>query len=199
MIDTREHILRTAFRLFITKSYKAVTMCDLEKATGLTKGAFYHYFKGKDEIYMEVVDKFYFSNQLLKNEGIEENGTLLDYIELHLNHIDCLSTKLKEICNMDRPDPTSLSLIMEAKQYYPGFTEKLKEIGEIIFNKWERVIARAKLKGEIRPDIESDILAENFIAVSYSIFRFILIGRSIEYAFSMIKLQYTQLYKLAKK
>lgn len=199
MIDTREHILRTAFRLFITKSYKAVTMCDLEKATGLTKGAFYHYFKGKDEIYMEVVDKFYFSNQLVKNEEIEENGTLREYIDLHLDHIDSISTKMKEICNMDRPDPTSLSLIMEAKEYYPGFTEKLKDIGEIIFNRWERVISRAKMKGEIKSDIESDILTENFMAVSYSIFRFILLGRSIEYAFSMIKLQYTQLYKLAKK
>ena len=198
MEDTREHILRTAFRLFITKSYKAVTMSDLEKETGLTKGAFYHYFKNKEKIYIEVIDKYYLASHTLRNEDIEENGTLQDYIDLHLAHINFLATKLKEITNVDRPDPTFLSLVMEAKEYYPGFTEKLKELGDTIFNKWERVIARAKIKGEIESDIESDILAENFISIGYSVFRYVLNSRSFEYALTMLKLQYYQLYKLIK-
>lgn len=199
MMDTREHILRTAFRLFITKSYKAVTMSDLEKETGLTKGAFYHYFKSKEEIYIEVIDKFYLANHLPRDEEIEDNGTLQEYIELHLKHIDFLANKFKEITNIDRPDPTLISLIMEAKEYYPGFTEKLREVGDATFNKWERVISRAKIRGEIKHDIESDILTENFIAIGYSIFRYILNNRSLEYSFSLLKLQYNQLYKLMKK
>jgi AcrR family transcriptional regulator len=199
MIDTREHILRTAFRLFITRSYKAVTMNMLEKETGLTKGAFYHYFKNKEEIFIEVIDKFYLACHIPQNQEIEEFGTLRSYIDLHLEHINYLSEKFKEIAQIERPDPTTLSLIMEAKDYYPGFNEKLKQLADTIYNKWERVITRAKVNGEVVKDIESDILAENFITIGYSIFRFILNGRSIEYAFSMIKLQYNQLYKLIKK
>jgi len=199
MIDTREHILRAAFKLFITKSYKAVTMSDLEKSSGLTKGAFYHYFKNKETIYIEVIDKYYFAHCTPKNEELEERGTLQEYIALHLAHIDFITKKLKEIADIESPDPSSLSLIMEAKDYYPGFTEKLKESKNVLFNKWECVIARAKAHGEILSDIESDILAENFMSIGYSIFRYLLNGRSMEYAFSMLKLQFGQLYKLTKK
>ncbi len=71
MTDTKDHILRTAFSFFIKKSYKAVTMSDLEKATGLTKGAFYHYFKSKEEIYIEVIDKYYLANHIPRNETID--------------------------------------------------------------------------------------------------------------------------------
>jgi TetR/AcrR family transcriptional repressor of nem operon len=44
MADTRDQILTTAFKLFFEKGYKEVTMSELVKETGLSKGAFYHYF-----------------------------------------------------------------------------------------------------------------------------------------------------------
>ena len=198
-MDTKDHILRTAFSFFIKRSYKAVTMSDLEKATGLTKGAFYHYFKSKEDIYIEVIDKFFLANHIPRNEEIEEKGSLQDYINLHITHIETIAQKLKEITNIECPDPTSVSLILEAKEYYPGFNDKLKELADIIFRKWERVISRAKRNGEIVVDIESDILAENFISIGYSVFRFVMMSRSFEFSISQVKLQYMQLYKLVKK
>jgi hypothetical protein len=68
-----------------------------------------------------------------------------------------------------------------------------------IFNNWTQVISRAKTTGEILHDIEGDILAENFIAVEYSVGRYIRCSRSLEFISSMIKLQYNQLYRLVKK
>ena len=163
-----------------------MTMSELENETGLTKGAFYHYFRSKEEIYIEVINKFYFANHSPFNESVELEGTLQECIQLHLNHLDRIAKKFKEITNIDRPDPTSISLIMEAKEYYPGFIEKLKVQGDTIFNNWVRVITYAEQKGEIRAEIDADILAENFIAINYSIFRYILNGRSIEFSFSCI-------------
>ena len=199
MINTRDHILITAFTLFVTKSYKAVTMNDLEKTSGLTKGAFYHYFKNKEEIYIEVVDKYFLANHMPKDQEIEEKGSLRDYLDLYMNHFISKANKLKEITNNETIDPSFVSLIMEAKENYPGFTEKLKETRNIVFNNWERIISRAKVNGEIISDIETDILAENFISISHSIFRYLLNCSSVEYALSMIKLQYNQMYRLVKK
>lgn len=198
-MNTREHILRIAFKLFLSRSFKAVTLSELEKETGLTKGAFYHYFKKKEELYIEVIDRFYLSNKAPHNDEIEKQGSLLSYINLQLTHFDFVSSRLKEITGVDCPDPSAVSLIIEAKEYYPGFKEKLREIDNDIFTKWERVIARARENKEIEGVIEPDILAENFITVGFSIFRYILSSRSSEYAISMIKLQYMQLYKLIKK
>jgi TetR/AcrR family transcriptional regulator, transcriptional repressor for nem operon len=196
MKDTRDHILRTAFRLFVTMSYKAVTMSSLEKETGLTKGAFYHYFKNKEDIYIEVIDKFYLTNRDPKND---KNGSLLDNIELHFKHIESVSKKFKEIINTENFDPNAVALILEAKVYYPGFNEKLKELDDANFNKWESIISKAKTSGEIKSDIDTEILAENFIAIGYSIFRYIRNNGSMDFAITMLNRQYNQMYQLVKK
>jgi AcrR family transcriptional regulator len=40
------------------KSYKAVTLKDLIAATGLSNGAFYHYFENKEQLFKEVADHY---------------------------------------------------------------------------------------------------------------------------------------------
>ena len=56
--DNRHHILATAFKLFFQKGYKEVTMSELVKESGLSKGAFYHYFNSKEELYTHSMEMF---------------------------------------------------------------------------------------------------------------------------------------------
>ena len=55
---SRNHILQTALKLFLEKSYKAVTFQELMEKTGFSKGAFFHYFKNKQEIFEAVIDMY---------------------------------------------------------------------------------------------------------------------------------------------
>ena len=50
MTELREEIVKKAFLQFLNRGYKACSLKTLEQATGLTKGAFYYYFKDKKEI-----------------------------------------------------------------------------------------------------------------------------------------------------
>ena len=50
MNGTRDTIIETAFLLFLKKGFKAVTLTDLEKAVGMTKGTFYYHILNKEEI-----------------------------------------------------------------------------------------------------------------------------------------------------
>ena len=50
MTEPREEIVKKAFLQFLNRGYKACSLKTLEQATGLTKGAFYYYFKDKKEI-----------------------------------------------------------------------------------------------------------------------------------------------------
>ena len=50
MTELREEIVKKAFLQFLNRGYKACSLKALEQATGLTKGAFYYYFKDKKEI-----------------------------------------------------------------------------------------------------------------------------------------------------
>lgn len=61
MVNTKKQIAETAFQLFLTNGYKATTMSQLVTASGLSKGAFYHYFKSKEAIYQYVIDLYFWS------------------------------------------------------------------------------------------------------------------------------------------
>ena len=61
MIDTKEIIIQKSFVLFLTKGYKEVSVSEIHKECGVSKGAFYHHFVSKDALYKEVLDRFFFS------------------------------------------------------------------------------------------------------------------------------------------
>ncbi|MDR9457147.1 MAG: TetR/AcrR family transcriptional regulator [Salegentibacter sp.] len=52
---TRNLITETAFMQFYKNGFKATSVNEIMKATGLSKGAFYHNFKNKDELGVLVV------------------------------------------------------------------------------------------------------------------------------------------------
>jgi AcrR family transcriptional regulator len=51
----RAEIIDAARQLFMERPYEAVSIGDLERATGLTRGPIYYYFEGKEEIYTTIV------------------------------------------------------------------------------------------------------------------------------------------------
>jgi len=64
MTDTKEYIIDQAYKLFLTKSYEAVSISDISNAIGLTKGALYHHFLTKEELFKAVIDKYLMSISL---------------------------------------------------------------------------------------------------------------------------------------
>ncbi len=59
---TKKKLLDTALRLFSQKGYDNVTVDEIVKASGSSKGAFYTHFKSKYEIFLEKfkeIDDFY--------------------------------------------------------------------------------------------------------------------------------------------
>lgn len=53
---TRQKIISAAKLLFSTHGFGQTTIDDIITATGITKGAFYHYFKSKEIICSEIID-----------------------------------------------------------------------------------------------------------------------------------------------
>jgi AcrR family transcriptional regulator len=53
--STTERIHSAAIRLFVVRSYAEVTLDQVAEQAGLTKGAIYHHFKGKEALYLAVL------------------------------------------------------------------------------------------------------------------------------------------------
>jgi AcrR family transcriptional regulator len=59
---TRDKILKTALKLFSQKGYDKVTVDEIVKKTGTSKGSFYQHFSAKSDIFLErftEVDNYY--------------------------------------------------------------------------------------------------------------------------------------------
>jgi len=57
MINTKEIILKTSQNLFARFGLKKTTVDEIAKLAHIGKGTIYHYFKTKEQIFAEIIDK----------------------------------------------------------------------------------------------------------------------------------------------
>lgn len=57
--STRDRIVAAGFRLFLRHGFDGTGLSLILAATGLSKGAFYHYFPTKEALYREVIDNVF--------------------------------------------------------------------------------------------------------------------------------------------
>ena len=143
-------IVRESFKLFLAQGYDAVSFTDIERAAQVTRGAIFHHFSGKEDLFKHV------ANQII-HAFLEE----VDYGAEYLTS----QTPLKDFME------TSLAIIERRMTYF------LKEVDErvtaasfmsfILYLKdhhetWSEAINLSKDRGEIRPDTDTTMLAETF-------------------------------------
>ena len=104
---TKQHILETAMRLFSEKGLENVNIEDVVKEVGVTRGAFYHYFKSREELIASVMYKsFECDNPYLladKQEGLNALEKLRFAAKLSLRSrldiSDSMRAQMKELAN----------------------------------------------------------------------------------------------------
>lgn len=69
-IRTKELIRKQAYQLFAEKGFKSVTMADICKRTGLSRGGLYRYYSGTGQIFSEILSEEYtISDRIEKKEN----------------------------------------------------------------------------------------------------------------------------------
>ena len=54
--DRKNQILEAALGVFVIKGYSKTTMDDIVSASKLSKGALYHYYKSKKDLFLSLID-----------------------------------------------------------------------------------------------------------------------------------------------
>ena len=81
---TKTEILLTAIRLFTAKGWENVNVEDVVKEVGVTRGAFYHYFKSREDLIKAVTDKMFFDNNPFVIASKETGLNALEKLQLAL-------------------------------------------------------------------------------------------------------------------
>jgi len=112
--DRREQILQTAQKLFAEKGFRGTSLNDVAKQLGFRQQAVYHYFRSKEEILYELIDRagqaIATSAQLTMDTDTPPADKLAEIVRNHvrqlLNNIDIFRIQFSELFKLrgDRAD-----------------------------------------------------------------------------------------------
>lgn len=165
-MDTREDILNTAFVMFMERGYGDVSLNDILNPIGITKGAFYHYFKSKDELFEEILDS-YVIHPLKKFEKHISNieGDIFDFLTKIFNsYVYMLDEMVRLVGNKENVCGYYL-LMFSSKDRVSNFSSELAQIYRNITESIELRLKTALEKGIIRNDIVPASYAYHILAL----------------------------------
>jgi len=195
MADTKEYIIDKAYKLFLEKSYESVSISDISKAIGFTKGALYHHFRNKEELFQAVIDKYL---SIISLRDIKEGVTLAEFIDMNIEYVKRI---VYTVCIDDLPfiPVNYLSMLIDALRHYPGYAEEKETFFTQEIHKLKTILDNAVKNGEIRDDIDTYVVALNFFSISVGIAADMFRQKSPDQAMQAFQAQMYGLYKLLKR
>jgi AcrR family transcriptional regulator len=166
MNNSRQHILDIALTLFSNKNFKEVTLNDIVMSSGLSKGAFYHFFKSKEAVFKEVVD-FLFVQWMNPDYTLFATSSFNDFISSYLKWIKNKVSKADS--EAKKLNINFYLIVFEASKFIPDFEEKLVQMQRDELKAWQKVIANAQKSGEIKKTLSAETIAKLFLEIGNGI------------------------------
>ena len=132
--NTREKIIKTAWKLFYDEGFAETTINDIIREADISKGTFYYYFNSKDDLLgtlSEVLDREY---ERLEGEEPAELSCFdkliwLNY-EVHSFMERNIDYRLLAYLYSAQIVKESFSALLNRNRYYYRYVEKLMEQGQ---------------------------------------------------------------------
>lgn len=196
--NRKEHLYAVAFKLFLTKRYDAVSISDIEKESGMTRGAITYYGKDKRGLFYDVVRHFLIDSQNLDFKLRKRNfESLSDFIEEYVRSCQETMIKLHQIdSTVENGSRAYMALILQLCDFFPDLHQQYLENRNKELLKWIEIIQTAIGNKEIKNDIDVITTAKMFMNVFY--------GQSYLDALSAglntveLRLQFQNIYRLIK-
>ncbi|MDR1483151.1 MAG: TetR family transcriptional regulator [Synergistaceae bacterium] len=166
--ETRERLLEAAFEIMSEKPFSSVSMSEIAKRVGLSKGATYWHFKNKTDILLNVIESVCMQSSYEMLGGIREGGSVNDVREYFKAKISG-ANRSKRI--------QMISRLMNRKNEWPDEVRKKLPDMFIEFAKSESEMVKGSLQklreeGRIMTGISVDDLSVLITAIFHGLFIF---------------------------
>jgi AcrR family transcriptional regulator len=165
---SKEHLIKSAARLFIKKGYNATGINDILQSAELSKGSFYFYFASKKDLAAAVAEYFN-KNEMRQLSEAAENRTWVPFVEKLMEDI-IERAKKKKIFGC----PFAV-LGMEIAFLEPDIADRYYRPLKNIQDVFEDVLKRTGL-----PEEEAVIAAERALAIYEGYLIFYRIDKDVE-------------------
>ena len=167
--NRKELLYRAAFKLFLMKQFDAVSISDIEKESGMTRGAITYYGGDKKGLFYDVVKQFIVDTQNIENKmSNTEPESLKDFIDSYVH--GCQNT-MNRSDYMDKSVQNAssayMSLILQICRFFPDLHDMYLENRNKEMALWIRVLQHSIESREIIENINIIAVAKNFMNIFY--------------------------------
>jgi AcrR family transcriptional regulator len=150
---TRQRVLEAAEEVFGAKGYHGASVTEITRAAGVAQGTFYLYFRGKKEIFLDLVDGLSARLIAVSREASASAANYLEAQERSFAAFFDFTRKHRHIYRIiqecDRVDPHTY------RRFYTNLAEA-----------YARGISEAEARGEL-PKHDPEVLAYSIIGVGH--------------------------------
>lgn len=151
-MDTKQALMLAALRLIAERGYENVSIDDIAAAVANTKGAVYHYFRSKPELYREALR--YFAEHLSQLGSVELDATL--------RLPQAIGRTLTDLVTADVTDATGLAmqdvyyLFFDGMRRFPAIKAELQDLSRSYLRTVaDRIKAQPTQTGERAGEIDA--------------------------------------------
>lgn len=184
--DRRRQIVESARELFASQSYAKVGTADLAKAAGVSEPALYRYFSGKKELFLATLRST--APKLLEiwqsiaydvDDPLETLWSIGVHYYDHLqSHSGSMKLQFQAVSEADDPE-----IRQALHENFAGFVRFVAE-----------TLEEGKRRGIVRRDIDSRLVAWQFLGIGLTLDLMHLLGFSSELDRSRVE-QWSRLYQ----
>lgn len=153
---TIARILSAAESLFLERAYADVTMDDIAQRADVTKGALYHHFKGKEELYMAMMAADLEHKKELFTRAVDAVNGCRERLRALTSAYFALAEEKRDLIQLVRRDA---NVFRE-----PARSRLVKAYQEALPRPVEQVVADGLREGELRRG-DARLLAWHFVAL----------------------------------
>jgi AcrR family transcriptional regulator len=158
--EVRDRIVNAAMRVFSEKGYHSSTIADVVRESGLSVGAIYTYFPGKEALFRHSCD-------LIAARGLDELAERLAPATTTAERLSIAISMYVETIDAygDTPGQRSLIQAWAEAEREPGVREMLAARRERFVGAGRYLIAQGVASGELPSWIDVDAVTRGFLAL----------------------------------
>lgn len=175
----KEELFKVAFRLFILDSFEGVSIPDIEKESGFTRGAIFYYADTKLDLFKQVLEYFVLEKQCIANNVLAtdsdsrrvlEEISLRNFIHLYVDAVGAAMDNFRRIVDnpsKDKGTRAYLKMLLQIKELLPDLHKHQIDLMKREQMVWQDVLTHAVELGEVRGDVDIELLASVFVDIFY--------------------------------
>lgn len=163
---TKDNIIIAALRLFVTRGYKSVSLIDVAKEVGITKGGIYHYFASKDELLAVGMHYLLERFEAKYTELLSDKNNIREVLNALLveKTLERYAKGLLGVEDERRVD--CAHFVIEIMSKFPDIQERMEQGRIVVCELFAKKIEAAVAQGELKHGLDSYALAAVIMATA---------------------------------